>query len=80
MIINFRNSETSRIQKINLDAYKLTRTPMIKKKKKKPASAYLIILLTFAGKILFNCLKLLRNTYCTNSFSPMIRTAMLTLC
>jgi hypothetical protein len=41
MIINFRNSETSRIQKINLDAYKLTRTPMIKKKK--PASAYLII-------------------------------------
>jgi hypothetical protein len=35
MIINFRNSETSRIQKINLDAYKLTRTPMIKKKKKK---------------------------------------------
>jgi hypothetical protein len=43
MIINFRNSETSRIQKINLDAYKLTRTPMIKKKKKKPASAYLII-------------------------------------
>jgi hypothetical protein len=69
MIINFRNSETSRIQKINLDAYKLTRTPMIKKKKKKTS-----ICLPNYSSCVFISLHLLEKSYLTvlNSFEILI--------